>query len=118
MKTSINIKLIKQIAVGVVSLVALYFFILLLTRKPKIPIEVQEQLKTLQHLTDSLQQNQKKYDTAIVKQQEALSEVTSKVDHIKDRTTVIKEYYHDQIQVVKLYTPTELDSFFKARYNY
>jgi len=31
---------------------------------------------------------------------------------------IIKEYYHEVSQQVNNYTPTELDSFFKARYNY
>lgn len=118
MKMNINIKLIKQIGIGIASLVALYFLILLLTRKPSIPVEVKKELDTLEHVTDSLKENQKKYDAAIIEQQEVISEVDSKIDHIKDKTVIIREYYHDQIQTVSLYTPTELDSFFRARYGY
>lgn len=115
---NINKKLIKQIGIGIVSLVALYFLILLLTRKPDVPVEVKKELNELQHLTDSLKENQKKYDAAIVEQQEIISVVDSKINHVKEKTTVVKEYYHDQIQAVSLYTPTEVDSFFKKRYGY
>lgn len=118
MKKKSNKKLIKQIGIGIASLVALYFLILLLTRKPEIPAEVKQQLDTLQHLTDSLKENQKKYDAAIVEQQEIISEIDTRVDHVKDKTVIVKEYYHDQIQTVNTYTPTELDSFFKKRYGY
>lgn len=113
-----NKKLIKQIGIGIASLVALYFLILLLTRKPSIPVEVEKELKTLEQVTDSLKKNQEKYDAAIVEQQEAISEIDTQVDHIQGKTVVIREYYHDQISTVKSYTPTELDSFFKARYGY
>lgn len=118
MKTNINTKRIKQIGIGIVTLVALYFLILILTPKPEIPIEVQEQLKTLQHLTDSLQQNQKKYDTLIANQETVISNLDFRLKNIKEKTTIIREYYHEQSQAADKYTPTQVDSFFKSRYQY
>ena len=118
MKMNINKKLIKRIGIGIASLVALYFLIVILTPKPDLPTEVKKELDTLEHVTDSLKENQERYNTAIVEQQEVITELDSKVDHIKDKTVIIREYYHDQVNTVKLYTPTELDSFFKARYGY
>lgn len=113
-----NIKLIKQIGIGIVSLVALYFLILLLTRKPQVPAEVKTELKALQHLTDSLQQNQKRYDTLIANQEIVISNLDFRLKNIKEKTTIIKEYYHEQSQAADKYTPTQVDSFFKSRYQY
>jgi predicted patatin/cPLA2 family phospholipase len=118
MKTSINIRLIKQIGIGIASLVALYFLILLLTRKPQIPSEVKVELKALQHLTDSLQQNQKKYDTLIADQETVISDLDLRVKNIKEKTTIIREYYHIQSQAADKYTSPQIDSFLKSRYNY
>lgn len=115
---NINIKLIKEVGIGIASLVALYFLILLLTRKPQIPTEVKEELKTLQHLTDSLQQNQKKYEALIKDQEAVISNLDFRLENIKEKTVIVKEYYHEQSQAVGNYTPSQVDSFFKARYQY
>ena len=118
MKMNINIKLIKQIGIGIVSLVALYFLILLLTRKPSIPVEVKQELTTLNHTIDSLKQNQKKYDSTISLQEAVISDLDLRVKNIKEKTTIIREYYHEQIQAADRYTSPQIDSFLKSRYNY
>jgi hypothetical protein len=40
------------------------------------------------------------------------------ISNVKEKETVIKEYYHEVSDKVNNYTPTQVDSFFKARYNY
>ncbi len=45
-------------------------------------------------------------------------QIDNQVDNIKEKTTIIREYYHEIGQQAAQYTPTQVDSFFKARYNY
>ena len=113
-----NLKLIKQIGIGIVSLVALYFLILLATRKPQLPVEVQAKLDSLTQVTLQLRADQVKYDSIVESQERVVEELNTQIHSTKEKITIIKEYYHEQSQAVSKYTPTQVDSFFKSRYGY
>ncbi len=61
---------------------------------------------------------QQQIDSTIHVYETEVKQVDDKIDNIKEKTTIIKEYYHEISQQVNNYTLTELDSFFKKRYNY
>ena len=108
----------KQIAYVIVGLFLLYGIIWLATRKPQIPTDIKATIDSLTNVNKQLIEHQKQIDSTIHVYETEVKQVDYQIDNIKEKTTIIKEYYHEQSQQVNNYTPTELDSFFKARYNY
>jgi hypothetical protein len=109
------IKIMQYIAVVIV---ILYFVIQLLTTKREISSDFKAQLDSLQKVTVALQKQQKSYDSTISLEEEKIKELDYQIDHVKEKTTIIKEYYHEQSKAADSYTPTQLDSFFAKRYGY
>ena len=108
----------KQIAYVIVGLFLLYGIIWLATRKPQMPADLQATIDSLTNVNKQLIEHQKQIDSTIHVYEAEVKQVDNQIDNIKEKTTIIKEYYHEVSQQVNNYTPTELDSFFKARYNY
>jgi hypothetical protein len=108
----------KQIAYVIVGLFLLYGIIWIATRKPQIPADIKATIDSLTNVNKQLIEHQKQIDSTIHVYEAEVKQVDYQIDNIKEKTTIIKEYYHEQSQQVNNYTPTELDSFFKARYNY
>jgi len=108
----------KQIAYVIVGLFLLYGIIWIATRKPQIPADIKATIDSLTNANKVLIEHQKQIDSTIRVYEAEVKQVDYQIDNIKEKTTIIKEYYHEQSQQVNNYTPTELDSFFKARYNY
>ena len=109
------IKIIQYIAIVII---ILYFAIQLLTTKREISSDFKAQLDSLQKVTVALQKQQKSYDSTILVEEEKIKELDYQIDHVKEKTTIIKEYYHEQSKAADSYTPTQLDSFFAKRYGY
>ena len=109
------VKIIQYIAIVII---ILYFAIQLLTTKREISSDFKAQLDTLQKVTIALQKQQTSYDSTLSIEQEKIKELDYQIDHIKEKTTIIKEYYHEQSKAADSYTPTQLDSFFAKRYGY
>jgi vacuolar-type H+-ATPase subunit I/STV1 len=109
------VKIVSYIALGII---VLYFSIQLLTTKREISSDFKAQLDSLQKVTVALQKQQKSYDSTISVEQEKIKELDYQIDHVKEKTTIIKEYYHEQSKAADSYTPTQLDSFFSKRYGY
>ena len=98
--------------------VLLYGLIYLFTRKDQIPPDMKATIDSLVKANTELVIKQKQLDSAIKVYETEVKQVDNKIDHIKEKTTVIKEYYHEASQATNAYTPTQVDSFFKARYGY
>ena len=111
----INYKTVLYIVLG---FVLLYGVILLATRKPQIPADIKATIDSLTNANKALIEHQKQIDSTIHVYETEVKQVDDKIDNIKEKTTIIKEYYHEISQQVNNYTLTELDSFFKKRYNY
>jgi hypothetical protein len=109
------IKIIQYIAIVII---ILYFAIQLLTTKREISSDFKAQLDSLQKVTVALQKQQKSYDSVIYSEEQKIKELDYQIDNIKEKTTIIKEYYHEQSKAADSYTPTQLDSFFAKRYGY
>ena len=109
------VKIIQYIAVVII---VLYFAIQLLTTNREISINFKAQLDSLQKVTITLQKQQKSYDSTLLIEQEKIKELDYQIDNAKEKTTIIKEYYHEQSKAADSYTPTQLDSFFAKRYGY
>ena len=73
---------------------------------------------SLKGMYQILLKKQKQIDSTIAVYETKVSEIDFQIDNIKEKTTIVREYYHEVGQQVGKYTPTQIDSFFKARYNY
>jgi vacuolar-type H+-ATPase subunit I/STV1 len=110
-----NYKLFLYIALG---LTVLYFFIQVITPKPKISEDFQRKLDSLNLVTEQLKKQQLSYDSAITADEKKIDEIDHQIDNVKEKTTIIKEYYHEQGQAINNFNSSQLDSFFAKRYGY
>ena len=108
----------KQIAYVIVGLFLLYGIIWIATRKPQMPADLQATIDSLTNANKQLVERQKQIDSTINVYETEVKQVDHQIDNIKEKTTIIKEYFHDVSQQVDHYDVTQVDSFFKARYNY
>lgn len=109
------VKIIQYIAIVII---VLYFAIQLFTTNREISSDFKAQLDSLQKVTVTLQKQQKSYDSTLLIEQDKIKELDYQIDNVKEKTTIIKEYYHEQSKAADSYTPTQLDSFFAKRYGY
>ena len=119
--TSITKKNSKTIGITLVvlgGLVLLYFFIQLVTPKPGMPADIKATIDSLTNVNKQLIEHQKQIDSTIAVYEAEVDQIDNQVDNIKEKTTIVREYYHEVGQQAAQYTPTQVDSFFKARYNY
>lgn len=108
----------KNIIYAVVGVVALYFIIQLATCNPKMPKELKVAIDSLTAVNKKLMESQQHMDSAISKYNTEITKVDSQINHIKGKTIIVNKYYNDLGQQVDHYVPTQVDSFFKSRYNY
>jgi chromosome segregation ATPase len=100
------------------ALVLLYGIIWISTRKPQMPTDIKATIDSLTNVNKQLIEQQKQIDSTIHAYETEVHKVDFEINNIKEKTTVIKEYYHEVSQQVDHYNATQVDSFFKARYNY
>jgi uncharacterized oligopeptide transporter (OPT) family protein len=108
----------KQIIYIVIGLVLLYGVIWLATRKSQMPIEIKASLDSLTAANKKLIESQQHMNNAINSYELKLTILDSQIANIENKTVIINRYYNNIGQQVDKYTPTQIDSFFKQRYNY
>ena len=113
-----NKQLLKYVGLSIVGLIVIYYMILLLTPKPQMPANIKVTLDSLTNANKQLLEKQKQIDSTIAIYEIKVNEVDFQIDNIKEKTTIIREYYHEVGQQVDKFTPSQIDSFFKIRYNY
>jgi hypothetical protein len=115
-KTS-KLRLVLYVIIG---LVALYYTVRLATRKEKFQEnkELLNRIDSLQKVTIQLKEEQKKITARDSSFNESINKIDAKIGDVQAKKTVIENHYHNQSKVIPRYTPTQLDSFFKKRYNY
>jgi len=101
-----------------IGLIVIYGMIYIFTPKPQMPTEYKNTLDSLAKENATLRDKQKQADSAISSYQSQIFDLDYAIGNVKEKETVIKEYYHEVSDKVNNYTPTQVDSFFKARYNY
>jgi hypothetical protein len=82
------------------------------------PAEMKATIDSLTKANAALAIHQAKLDSTIAANEAEVHKVDLEIHNIKEKTTVIKEYYHEISQQVNHYDASQVDSFFKARYNY
>jgi len=110
----------KWIIVCLCVLVATYIFFpeIFPGKKYKPDTTLINRIDSLEKANTALQQQILKYDSINAELETKVSEVDYRINNIKEKTTIIKEYYKDKKQETAKFTPTQLDSFFKDRYKY
>ena len=108
----------KHILYVIVGILLLFSIIWLSVRQPQMPKEYKDAIDALTKANKELVEHQKQLDSTIQVYENEVKQVDNQIDNIKEKTTIIKEYYHEQSVAASNYTPTQVDSFFKARYLY
>jgi cob(I)alamin adenosyltransferase len=108
----------KPIGYVIIALTFVYLIVVLATRKPQMPIEYKQALDSLNKANAALQQKQEQLDSAIDNYQTQIFDLDYKVSNIKEKTTVVKEYYHEISKETQSYNTTQVDSFLRNRFNY
>jgi chromosome segregation ATPase len=99
-------------------LLVLFGLLWITTRKPQMPANIKATIDSLINVNKQLIEHQKQIDSTIDAYKAEVKQVDNQIDHIKEKTTIIREYYHEVSQQTEQYTPTQVDSFFKDRYKY
>jgi peptidoglycan hydrolase CwlO-like protein len=103
---------------GAVGLFALYGFIFVISLKPQTPANIKTTIDSLTSINNQLSKHQQQIDNIITTYETKINQINSQMDNIKEKTTIVREYYHEINKQVEKYNPTQIDSFFKARYKY
>lgn len=99
-------------------LIVLFGIIWLTTRQPQMPADIKATIDSLTNVNKQLVEHQKQIDSTINAYEAEVEQVDFQLDNIKEKTTIVREYYHEVSGQASHYTPTQVDSFFKKRYNY
>lgn len=99
-------------------LILLFGIIWLATRQPQMPADIKATIDSLTNVNKQLIEHQRQIDSTISVYETEVDKVDYELDHIKEKTTIIREFYHEEGKKADKYTPTQVDSFFKSRYNY
>jgi ABC-type transporter Mla subunit MlaD len=100
------------------SLITLLGIIWIATRRPQIPANIKTTIDSLTSINNQLSKHQQQIDSIITTYETKINQINSQMDNIKEKTTIVREYYHEINKQVEKYNPTQIDSFFKARYKY
>jgi hypothetical protein len=81
--------------------------------------------QTLVNRIDSLEQKNKElefyimqFDSLQFEFDQQIIELNTRIDNNKGKTTIIREVYKDKGNSARKFTPSQVDSFFKDRYNF
>ena len=108
----------KQIIYFIIGLFILYGIIWLATRKPQMPVDLKASIDSLTLMNKKLIESQQHMDSTIMAYEFKLNTIDSQINNIENKTVIVNRYYNNLGQQVDKYTPSEIDSFFKQRYNY
>jgi hypothetical protein len=103
---------------AVLSLVIIYGMIRICTPKPQMPANLKATIDSLTKANEALEAKQLAIDSTIDRYENEIEITNGMIGGITDKTTIIREFYHEQSNTVGKYTPTQVDSFFKSRYKY
>ena len=99
-------------------LILMYLMIYVFTPKPQIPLEYKQALDSLNRANAELIAKQKQIDSAIAFYQSQIHDLDYAISNIQTKKTEIHNHYQVLGGKVTNYRPSQVDSFFKSRYNY
>lgn len=111
-------KYYKHILYVILGLVVVYLMIYLFTPKPQILANYKASIDSLIKINNTLIERQSKLDNTLVIYNSKIDSIDGKIDSVKEKTIIIKKYYHEIRDRIDTFHSTQVDSFFKQRYKY
>jgi hypothetical protein len=108
----------RRVVYMIAALSAIVCVIVLLTSIPRNDADLKNKLKDLEEQSKQLEQKQSSYDSVISGQKELIANLDYAIHNVKEKTTLIREYYIKEQEKVDTFTHNQIDSFFKSRYKY
>lgn len=96
----------------------IYALIWIFTFKPQIPLEYKHTLDSLDRSNADLIARQNRIDSSIALYQDHIDSLDLVISNLDIRKTEIHNHYHNLGKKAETYTATQIDSFFKVRYDY
>jgi len=108
----------RDLAIIVGSCIVMAIVLSLFTGRNKlvIPKNLTENIDSLKAETARLKKAQEKLDSLSAVYDEQIKDVEARIAGIKEKTTIIREYYHTKIAEADKYTQKEIEDFLKNRY--
>lgn len=113
-----NLLTILGVVVGV--LIVIYLLLIIFTKRDKRVDnqDIKKRIDSLNLVNERLVIKQKELDSMTQEYDVKLQEIDERIETIKSRKVIIREYYNNQIDKSKRFTVNQADSFLKDRYNY
>lgn len=96
--------------------------VLIFTKTPSKKAEptdfIKQQVDSLAKANADLQVKHAELDSIAKTYQVQIYDLDWKLSNVGHDKTIIREYYRDKVKEPATYTPKQVDSFFKKRYNY
>lgn len=99
-------------------LAAMYLMIYLFTPEQEIPLKYKQALDSLNRANAELVAKQKQIDSTINTYKSHVDSLDLAISDLDVEKTEIHNHYGEMSEKAGKYTPNQVDSFFKARYNY
>lgn len=113
-----NKTLVQGIIISVIVFICIFFAIRILTPKPTIPLDLKYRIDSLSKANLDLKNQVSIRDSSIAFYKDSIITLNDKYDSIDDVKTNISKQYQKINSKIGKYTSTQVDSFFKQRYNY
>lgn len=116
-----NVRRAIVIAVAVALILLVLFISIRISNKKSKIIEqpfIKTQIDSLAKANAALQAKQAALDSATKTYEVKINNLDWKINNVGETKTIIREYYRDKVKEPSRYTPKQIDSFFKNRYNY
>ena len=110
----------KILAIIAGALLLLWVVLSIFTKKDKLHQSdyIKNQIDSLQKANIQLQKKQQAIDSTTKIYEGEIIKLDWKLQNVGHDKTIIREYYRDKVKQPANYTPKQVDSFFKKRYNY
>jgi hypothetical protein len=108
------------IVIGVLlAILMIVIFVSIRKEKQPAPDEfIKKQVDSLAKANADLQVKHQALDSAAKTYEVQINDLDWKIKNVGHDKTIIREYYRDRVKEPQSYTPKQVDSFFKKRYNY
>lgn len=117
-KSKINIVNTLGIVVGCLLLLYLLMFIFTKRDRRVDNQDIKKKIDSLNLVNERLVVKQRELDSMTQEYDVKLQEIDERIETIKGRKVIIREYYNNQIDKSKRFTVNQADSFLRDRYNY
>jgi septal ring factor EnvC (AmiA/AmiB activator) len=95
-----------------------YWLYVLLTPNIDMSLKSQQKIDSISVVINLIEKEQLKLNDKINYYNDEIKKIDNNITKIKNEKTIIKEYYHEQINNAGNFNVNQLDSFFSTRYSH